>query len=104
MENDIDLAHDIFGKDVPTLKSKDAQRTPRPIIMDLIKVPPELVRKFSKINLCIDVIYVNRVGFMTSIGYPLYYRKTVHAENGKAETLYNCLDKTYGYIIVVDFV
>ena len=93
VENNVDLAHDIFGKDVSTLKSKDARRTPKPIIMDLIKVPPELVQKISKINFCIDVIYVNRVGFMTSIGYPLYYRKTVYADNGKADTLYDCLDK-----------
>ena len=43
VENNVDLAHDIFGKDIPTLKSKDTRRTPKPIIIDSIKVPPELV-------------------------------------------------------------
>jgi hypothetical protein len=93
VENDVDLAHAIYGEDVATLKSKTVRRTPRSIIQDFVKVPPDLVRKFSKIDLCIDVMYVNRIGFMTSIGYPLIFRKTVYTEDGKTETLYKCLDQ-----------
>jgi hypothetical protein len=93
VEKDVDLAHAIFGEDVPTLKSKTVRRTPRPTIQDFITIPPELVRKFSRIDLCIDVMYVNQIGFMTSIGYPLFFRKTVYADNGKTDTLYKCLDE-----------
>jgi hypothetical protein len=93
VEKDVDIAEAIFGADISTIKGKTARRTPRPIIQDLISVPPELVRKHSSIELCIDVMYVNRIGFLTSIGYPIYYRKTVHVTNGKNETLYNGLDK-----------
>ena len=38
-------------------------------------------------------MYVNGIGFLTSIGYPLYYRKTQHVSDGKTETLYKALDK-----------
>jgi hypothetical protein len=39
------------------------------------------------------VMYVNKIGFMTSIGYPLFFRMTVYADDGKTDTLYKCLDK-----------
>ena len=61
--------------------------------MDLIQVPPELIRKHSSLELCIDVMYVNKIGFLTSIGYPIYYRKTVYVSDGKTETLYETLGK-----------
>ena len=83
----------IFGPDISTLKGKTSRKTPRAILEDLIKVPPELVRKHSSIELCIDTMYINRISFLTSIGYPLYYWKTVHISDGKSETLYENLDK-----------
>ena len=38
-------------------------------------------------------MYVNKIEFLTSIGYPIYYRKTMHVKDGTAKTLYNNLDK-----------
>ena len=56
-------------------------------------MPPELVRQHSNITLSMDVMYVNGIGFLTTIGYPLYYKKTEHVSDGKAKTLYDALDK-----------
>ena len=39
------------------------------------------------------MMYVNRIGFLTSIGYPLYYHKTVYVSDGKTDTLFKNLDK-----------
>ena len=77
IEKDVDLAEAIFGLDVATLKGKTARRTPKWIVTDVVTVPPKLVLKHSSIILWIDVIYINKIGFMTSIGYPLYYCKTI---------------------------
>ena len=93
VEKDVDLAETIFGQDIATIKGKSSRRTPRAILEDLIAVPPELLRKHSIIELCIDVMYVNEIGFLTSIGYPIYYRKTLHISDRKKETLYENLDK-----------
>ena len=61
--------------------------------MDPIKVPSELVQSFSKTRSCTDIVCANKIGFMTSIGYPSFFRKTAHAENGKPDMLHECLDK-----------
>ena len=72
VEKDIDLAEAIFGPDISTLKGKTDRRTLRAILQDLIAVPPEL-KKHSIIELYIDVVYVNGIGFLTSIGYLLFF-------------------------------
>ena len=38
-------------------------------------------------------MYINQIWFLTSIGYPIYYRNTPHISDGKKETLYENLDK-----------
>ena len=57
-------------------------------------MPPELVRKFHEIDPCTDVMCVNQMGFVTSIGHPLFFRKTEWAEDGQSKTPHKCLDKT----------
>ena len=70
LEKDVDVAMAVFGPDISTIKGKTPRRTPRAILQDVMAVPPELIRKHSSIELCIDVMYVNQIGFLTSIGYP----------------------------------
>ena len=93
VEKDVDLAEVIFGPYIATIKGKLARRTRMSILEDLIAIPPELLCKHSSIELCIDVMYVKRIGFLTSIWHPIYYRKTLHVSDGKKETLYTNLDK-----------
>ena len=69
---DVDLAEAIFGEDVPTLQGKTPRSTPKTILQEIITMPPELVRKHSSVTLSMDVMYVNGIGFITLIGYPLY--------------------------------
>ena len=92
-KKDVDLAEAIFGEDVPTLQGKTPRSTPKTILQEIITMPPELLRQISSITMSMDVMYVNGIGFLTSIGYPVYYRRTEHVSNGKAETLYDALDK-----------
>ena len=75
VEKDIELAEAIFGPGISTIKGKTPRKTPRSILEYSIVIPPELIRKHSSIDLCIDVMYVKKIGFLTSIGYPIYYRK-----------------------------
>ena len=67
VEKDVDVAEAVFGPDISTIKVKTPRRTPRAILQDLMTVPPELVRQHSSIELCIDVMYINCIGFLTSI-------------------------------------
>ena len=86
-ENDVNLAEAIFGTYVPALKGKTPRSAPKTTLQETIATPPELVRKHSGIELYIDVICANRIGFLTSIGCPLCHRKTLCVSDGETETL-----------------
>ena len=52
---------------------------------DLIEIPKELQAKGYLVTLCIETIYINGIGFLTSIGYPMYYRKCTYVEDTTEE-------------------
>ena len=64
---DINIAQNIFGPDMTTLKGKSSHKKPKPVLKDLIELPQEILEKHRKIELCIDVMYINGLGLMTAI-------------------------------------
>ena len=74
---DIDLAEKIFGADLGTLKGKTTRRKALPMVDDRIAIPPELYENRDSLELCMDLMYVNGMIFLTSITRALYYR-TAH--------------------------
>ena len=64
---DINIAQNIFGPDMAPLKGKSTCKKPQPVLEDWIELPQEILEKHRKIELCIDVMYINGVGLMTAI-------------------------------------
>ena len=59
----------------------------------LIEIPIKLKVKGYLVTLCIDTIYMNGIGFLTSIGYPMYYRKCSYVEDTTENEFYRKIDK-----------
>ena len=91
-EKDVDLAKKTFVPGIPTLKGKSVQGKPVQMIDDVIQIPKEILRLHSDIHLCMDLMFVSKVGFLTTIGYPIFYRKVKRIDNRTKESLYNNLD------------
>ena len=72
---DVKIAEDIWGKDISYLKGKTTRSRPQVVKSDLIEIPKELKVKGYLVTLCIDTVYIDGIGLLTSIGYPIYYRK-----------------------------
>ena len=92
---DVQLAEKIFGKDIGTLKGKHTRTKPQPVLDTTIELPPEIGSTCNSWELCIDIMFVNKIPYLTSIPKALCYRTAFTLVNMKSEALYNVLHKIF---------
>ena len=79
---DIMRAEKINGPSVQALKVKIICTKPSPVVSDYVAVPHEIFEENRNVALSIDVMFMNRISFLTSISR--------HLKFTTAETLHNC--------------
>ena len=78
---DIEIAEQIFGSDIGSLKGKTTRKKPIPVVDDYIAIPEELYAKQQDIVLCIDGIKVNGMLFLTTVSKNIFYRTAQYVES-----------------------
>jgi hypothetical protein len=64
---DMKIAETIFGANMLSLRGKLTRRKSTLVREDVIEIPEELISQNRKRDLCVDIMYVNECGFMTTI-------------------------------------
>jgi hypothetical protein len=78
---DLNIAEKIFGADMSSLKGQLTCRKSTPVWEDTVEIPEELIASNREIELCIDILYVNECGFMTTIDRTIRFRSAIPIEN-----------------------
>ena len=91
--SDVDLAEKIFGPDLGTIKGKTTRRKPLPLVTDNITIPPQLYENRDSLELCIDIMFINKMPFLTSISRALYYRTALFLKTRTNKDLYSVLNE-----------
>jgi hypothetical protein len=89
---DVNNAKKIFGADMLSLRGKLTRCKSTLVREDNIEIPEELILQNREIDLCIDIMYVNRCGFMTTIDQTIQFRSALPIENRTHEEYYRVLD------------
>ena len=63
----IDIAQEIWGKDISSLKGKTVQGKPIVVALDCIKIPKEIANLKKTVFLTADIFFVNRIPLFVSL-------------------------------------
>ena len=92
---DINIAENIFGKDISTLKGKTTRTKPIPVVKDLIAIPTEIKMKHEKIELCADIMFIQGLAFLTTISKKIKFRTIEFIPKRTVENLYKAFDNVF---------
>ena len=71
---DIVLAEKIFGWDISTAKGRWTKQRPRRVKYEEVNIPRELIIQNSRVELCIDLMFINKCVFLTAIDKTIPFR------------------------------
>jgi hypothetical protein len=92
MTDDVNIAEKIFRADMSSLKGHSTRRKSAQVREDTVEIPEELIANNREIELCIDIMYINECGFMTTINRTIRFRSAIPIENRTHEQYYRVLD------------
>ena len=94
-DTDCDIAIQIYGKDIASLKGKSTRSKPTPAVHDVVSIPKRLLYIHKNVHLFMDIMYVNGLPFLMTISKHLYYRTATYLTDEKANTLYKAMDGVF---------
>ena len=81
--------------DVSHVKGKTMRRNPIATTAMTVTMPKELKEQNENITSHIDMMHVNKIGFMTSMSHPLCCCGCKHVANNAKDSFHNALDKMF---------
>ncbi len=79
---DFHTAKRVLGPDISSLKGKATRRKPTPSVTEQVEVPPDLYPD-EKVALCLDIMSVNKIPFLSTISKKIHYRTCLRLKAGK---------------------
>ena len=87
---DIKNSYTIFGPDIGSLRGKTVRKI-ETVISDYVAIPEQIKDKMKRIELSVDVMFVNKIPFMISFGNNMKFTTIENVVDQKADTLFKAL-------------
>ena len=71
---DLNIAQDIFGQDIGTLKGKTTRQKPLPTVRDYVEIPDKLMKRQHDVHLAMDNLTICGLKFLTTVSKRIKYR------------------------------
>ena len=65
--SDVSRADKSYGKDIHALEGETSRTKPKPVVIDYMVMPKNILENNKNITLSIDIMFVNKIPFVTTI-------------------------------------
>jgi hypothetical protein len=96
---DVDIAHNIWGKNIAALKGKTTQKKPIHVARDFVKIPKELLKLHKEAFLAADVFFVNKIPFFLTHSRKICFTAVNHLANRKVGTIFKAFKEIYRFYL-----
>jgi hypothetical protein len=96
---DIDVALNIWGKNIAALKGKTTQRKTVPVARDYVKVPLELMKLHKEVFLTTDIFFVNKNQFFLTLSRKITFTAVNHLADRTVLKIFKAFKEIYQYYL-----
>jgi hypothetical protein len=100
---DIDVALNIWGKNIAALKGKTTRRKTIPVARDYVKVPLELMKLHKKVFLMTDIFFVNKNPFLLKLSHKITFTAVNHLADRTVPQIFKAFKEIYYYYLQSGF-
>ena len=97
MVQDIEVAHEIWGKDTASLKGNTTRTKPIHVAQDFVKVPKELLWLHKDVFLVANIFFTNKIPFFLTYSHKICFTAVNHLANRKVGSIYKAFEEIYRF-------
>ncbi len=94
---DIDVAAQVWGKDLDALKGKTTRSRPIHVAADFIKVPKELLKLHKEVYITADIFFVNKIPFFLTLSRRIRFTAVNHLADRKIKSIFKAFEEIYKF-------
>jgi hypothetical protein len=100
---DIDVATNIWDKNIAALKGKTTRSKTRPVARDHVKVPKEFFKLHKEVFLTTDIFFVNKIPFFLTLSRKICFTAVNHLVDRNVPQIFKAFKEMYQYYLQCGF-
>jgi len=93
--DDIKTCEKIYGPNISALKGKSVRTKPKVVVKDYIDITKELKIRNQEVELCADVMYIQRITLLVTISKNIKFLTVIPINKRSKDLLCNAFDQTF---------
>ena len=94
---DVDVALNIWGKNIAELKGKITRSKPNTVARDSVKIPMDLLKLHKEVFLTLDIFFVNNISFLLLLSQRICFTAVNHLANRTVPQISAAFKEIYQY-------
>jgi hypothetical protein len=95
----IDVAMNIWGKNIAALKGKTTRSKTHPVARDYVKVPKELLKLHKEVFMTTFIFFVNNISFFLTLSRKICFTAVNHLTDRTVPQIFKAFKEMYQYYL-----